>query len=90
MLLEGLEHQIRKIRGTEITHTDIQALLPPESQRKITGTCINAYGACIEDVHEDRDFCIFNSWIPPIASSQVNPGVAYGTIHDHVHASVSP
>ncbi|KAG1758081.1 hypothetical protein EDD22DRAFT_1000332 [Suillus occidentalis] len=28
-----------------------------------------------------------NSWIPPIASSQVNLGVAYGTIHDHVHAS---
>ncbi|KAG2151673.1 uncharacterized protein EDB93DRAFT_1139153 [Suillus bovinus] len=90
MLLEDLKHQIRKMRGTEITHTDIQALLPSESQRKIPGTSINAYGACIEDVREDRDFCIFNSWIAPIASGQVKSGGAYGTIHGHVHASVRP
>ncbi|KAG2113618.1 uncharacterized protein F5147DRAFT_759318 [Suillus discolor] len=70
MLPKDLKHQIRKIRGTEITHADIQALLPSESQRKITGTSINAYDACTEDMHEDRDFCIFNSWIVPIASGQ--------------------
>ncbi|KAG2098733.1 uncharacterized protein F5147DRAFT_815686 [Suillus discolor] len=87
MLPKDLKHQIRKIRGTEITHADIQALLPSESQRKITGTSINAYGACTEDMHEDRDFCIFNSWIAPIASGQVKSGIAYGTIHGHIHAS---
>ena len=88
-----LDTHIRCIRGIEFDRTDLAQLLP-DSELRISSTTFNAFAALIQDKADSlpsqpRDFIIFSSWIPALASGEVSEGRIYGSIDSHITAAVS-
>lgn len=88
-----LDNQIRCIWDIEFDRTDLEQLLQG-SELRISSTTLNAFAAVVQNkadsvLPQTRDFIIFSSWIPALATGERPQGKIYGTIESHIMAAVS-
>ena len=88
-----LDQHIRQIRNIQISHQDLEPLLPNQ-QTKIPSSLINAFGAHLQKVLDDApdgidNPAIFLSWLGPIVTGTVKDGGIEGSFEEHVLAAVS-